>query len=297
MFNAYLKKLLHSVKFRNRLILGLFLLPIAVTLALFFSSSSDEFSRMGTAVYQSVPQQANCAAGSRPGPAGATNGEATHEGIKYNVRTPLNYDPTIGHPLLMVYAPAKANRAKTEQLTGLTYAATSAGLIVAYADHPELSPSSTVELGTIPELIAQKWCIDAKRIFLTGHSDGGTVAMVLGFMAKSKLTPAAIAPSAAGVNHQDFYNRNCPAPLSVMIMHSAKDRLFPGFGIETSGWWAACNSCDPIPEKMSNGCVAYTGCADGVKTWYCEGDKPHAQWPALNGVMIEFFASSGTDDK
>lgn len=117
----------------------------------------------------------------------------------------------------MVYAPAGANRARTDKLTGLTYEATTAGFIVAYADHPELSPTTTVQLGTIPGLIAQKWCVDQKRIYLTVHSDGGTVSMALAFMAGTKHIPSAIAPSAAGINYGDLSDRSCPDPISVMI--------------------------------------------------------------------------------
>jgi len=37
--------------------------------------------------------------------------------------------------------------------------------------------------------------------------------------------------------------------------------------------------------------MAYSGCAKGVKTWYCEGDKPHAQWPGMNDTLLDFLLS------
>ncbi len=152
MFKAFLDK------FKTTVIKLLFVLPILITLFIFFSEDSDTFSQTANASYSGDKYQARCAAGSRPGEAGAVNGESTGEGIKYNIRMPLNYDPTIAHPLLIVYSPAGPNRAKIEKMTGLTLKATSTGFIVAYADHPELSPTSTIELGTIPGLIAKKWC-------------------------------------------------------------------------------------------------------------------------------------------
>lgn len=297
MITTYLKSLKTSVSFRNVVIILLFLAPALIIMAIFFSDESEEFTQMGVASYNAEANQARCANGARLGKAGASYGESTGEGIKFNVRTPLNYDSTIAHPLLMVYAAAGSNRAKTEKFTALTFEATTAGFIVAYADHPALSPTTTIELGTIPGLVAQKWCIDEKRVFITGHSDGGTATMALAFMAGTKQIPAAIAPSAAGINYQDLYNRKCPDPLPVMIMHSTNDHLFPNYGVEASGWWAACNKCDPIPEKKDNGCVAYTGCARGVKTWYCEGDKLHAQWPGMNTALLQFFAATGRAGK
>lgn len=291
MFKAYLDKLKAAPSIRNNVFKLLFVLPILLTLIVFFSEDNDQYSQAGSASYAGANPQ--CVAGKLDGESGAVNGESTLEGIKYNIRTPLNYDATIAHPLLVVFSPAGSNRAKTEKTTALTLKATTAGFIVAYADHPELSPTSTIELGTIPDLIAKQWCIDQERIFVTGHSDGGTAAMALAFMAGTKQIPKAIAPSAAGIDYQDLRDHTCPDPIPVMIMHSVNDRLFPKYGRQTSGWWATCNQCEPIPEKLANGCMAYSGCAKGVKTWYCEGDKPHAQWPGINETLLDFLVSVG----
>jgi polyhydroxybutyrate depolymerase len=293
MFEDYLDKLKMATPFQKNAFKLLFLLPIVITLIVFFSEDNDEYSQIGSASYAAENTTPQCAAGTRSGESGAINGESTLEGIKYNIRTPLNYDPTVAHPLLMVYSPAGSNRAKTEKTTALTLKATTAGFIIAYADHPDLSPTSTIELGTIPGLMAKQWCIDEKRVFVTGHSDGGTAAMALAFMAGTKQIPKAIAPSAAGIDYQDLRDHKCPDPIPVMVMHSVNDHLFPKYGQQSSGWWAACNQCEPIPEKISNGCMAYSGCAKGVKTWYCEGDKPHAQWPGINDTLLDFLVSVG----
>ncbi len=282
---------------RNIIILAILLMPIVLTFTVFFGEDSSEYTAMGNAVYGSGPNTVRCEPGSRNGDSGATYGESTLDGIKYNVRTPMNYKATVAHPLIVVYSPAGSNRAKTEKMTHLTMEATSAGYIIAYADHPELSPTSTIELGTIPGLISKKWCIDNNRIFLTGHSDGGTASMALAFMAGTKDIPTAIAPSAAGIHYNDLYNHECPEPISVMVMHSENDHLFPGYGVESSGWWAACNQCSPIPDELENGCISYPGCKNGVTTWYCEGSELHAHWPGINSTIIEFFSSSSRSNK
>jgi polyhydroxybutyrate depolymerase len=280
---------------------------------------------------------ADCQPGSKPGPAGASDEEETDDGIRFSVRTPTNYKDTVAHPLLVVYAPAGRDREETEAFTHLTREAAAAGFIVAYADHRRLSPEEAVRLAQLPKAVEEKWCIDSKRVFLTGHSDGGTTTMAIAFFNGTKHIPAAIAPSAVGIRGDDLADRNCVKPIPVMMMHSRRDKLFPNYGKEAIEWWANCNKCatkkynledrkalsgkpmrwesyyrheleqkakdlkigqplpNTIPVQGVEGCVAYSGCKDGVQTWYCEGSGPHPEWPGRNKAMIEFFKAVKTD--
>lgn len=241
--------------------------------------------------YSSAPAAPRCEAGQRTGLAGAIDGKVSAEGIRYMVRTPANYDATVAHPLLMVYAPAGQSRWGTERFMGLTTMATGAGFVVSYADHKQLNIPTVEQLGTIPGLVAKEWCIDEKRVVVTGHSDGGTASMALAVLDKTKKIPAAIAPSAAGWTGKDLESFQCPDPIPVMIMHGKNDTLFPGWGAQTSAWWAKCNHCDVTKTKpLEGGCLVYQGCASGGATLYCEGAGSHRDWPNLNRVMLEFFA-------
>ncbi len=233
----------------------------------------------------------HCPVGSRPGPAGATDGKLSADGIRYMVRTPSNYDATFEHPLLMVYAPAGQSRWASERFVGLTTAATGAGFVVVYADHRQLNIPAIEELGTIPGLVAREWCIDERRVYATGHSDGGTASLALAVLDKTKKIPAAIAPSAAGWTGKDLESFQCRDPMPVMIMHGKNDSLFPGWGAQTSARWAGCNHCDVTKTKpVEGGCRAYQGCASGGTTLYCEGTGTHRDWPNLNRMMLEFFS-------
>jgi len=265
------------------------LLSVAALLALVGCSDSTP----GDYAYPPGSGAPACGSDSRNGQAGVTNGEWTSKGFRFNVRTPANYNPWIAHPLLMVYAPAGLSAEANERFTGLTKVATSAGFVVAYADHVRNTIPVIEELSTIPALVAKKWCTDTARVYLTGHSDGGTVAMAIAVMDKTKHIPAAIAPNAAGFTKADLAEFTCRSPLPVMIMHSAKDRLFPGFGAEAAAWWAACNRCDRRSRGMADRCVTYPNCAEAVTTRYCEGNSPHSRWPGLNQSMIDFFTAAG----
>ena len=247
---------------------------------------------LGEAVYAVDNNTLRCEPGTKPGNASANNDEKTSAGIRYMVKTPVNYNSSIAHPLLMVYAPGGRNRYESEDYMYLTQEGTAAGFIVAYADHRKMTPEAIEELAEIPGLIEKKWCIDKKRIFLTGHSDGGTIAMGIAFIKGTKHIPAAIAPSAVGIRGDDLKEQSCPNPLPVMVMHSSHDTLFPGYGKETIQWWAACNGCETVsPVKDADGCVTYTGCKNNVTTRYCEGTGTHPEWPGKNKAIIDFFRS------
>ena len=104
----------------------------------------------------------------------------------YNVRTPANYDAGIAHPLLVVYAPAGANARQNEALTRLTSAATREGFIVAYASNRSMSVETVIKFSKLPAGVAGKWCIDLRRVYATGHSDGGTVSTAIAVLDETK---------------------------------------------------------------------------------------------------------------
>ncbi len=232
-----------------------------------------------------------CEAGAKTGEAGHTDGLTNDGGLVFNVRTPDDYDPTIGHPLVMVYSPAGGDEDITEQFTGLTPDATDRGYVIAYADH--VTPDSwdaIIDLGTIPGEIIELWCIDEERVYITGHSDGGSIATLLGGVDDlMEPRPAAIAPSAAGASGDFLESLDCPAPLPVMVLHSSGDTLFEGMGAEAVAWWSGCSSCAGTLDPLADGCVPYESCDDGVEIQYCEGTAAHGVWPDLNDSMLDFF--------
>ena len=232
---------------------------------------------------------ARCQSGSRLGPTGKSNHEQIASGIYFSVRTPLNYDNTIQHPLVIVYAPGGKNRLQNERITGLTQEMTKKGFVVAYVDNHPLSIPVINDLSTIPKAIEKKWCIDTAKMFLTGHSDGGTVTAAIGYLPKTKHIPQAIAPSAAGIRKKDLANFDCPDPISILVMQKEDDTLFPNYSKELADWWATCNSCENQATPLRKGCVEYLNCDKNVKTLFCETPGEHQEWSSMNNVMINFF--------
>jgi polyhydroxybutyrate depolymerase len=228
----------------------------------------------------------------KDGPPEGASGERGPAGLDYDVRIPAGYDATVGHPLLVVYSPAGVTQPlQTEQFTGLTPSAGARGYIVAYVNHTVPDTARFADAGRIPELVAARWCVDSARVYLTGHSDGGTVASVVVLDQLSSLPPAAIAPSAAGVPAGYLAQSGCPPTTPVMVLHSKNDGLFtpPEFGSGAADWWASCATCGAAGAPLANGCVSYEGCGDGVDVQYCEGFGSHGQWPPMNDAMLDFF--------
>jgi len=238
------------------------------------------------------PSVPGCAPGEMTGSSAGSDEEATAEGLGFHVRVPASYDPTVRWPLIVVYAPAGADASDTEGFVNLTPVATERGYLVAYADH--VSPDDLEAAGcpTIPALVASKWCVDDRRVYLTGHSDGGSIAMMM--VVHEQVSPAAIAPSAAPVWVGGQVP--CPPAVSIMLMHSAVDALCPATGVEDrcggdlAYWWASCDQCGLSPgEPLPNGCIAYAGCQAGTEVQFCQGDLPHGYWPGLEESIVDFF--------
>ena len=233
----------------------------------------------------------NCPSGEKPGKAGLTDDNKISNGASYNLRTPSNYQKTVAHPLIVVFAPAGINARRSERYVHLTQEATSAGFIIAYANNIRLSLKAIDKLSKIPSDVQENWCIDPSRIYYTGHSDGGSISNALSFLPTATTKPAAIAPSASGIDGESLKTYDCPTPLPVMVFHNTDDSHFEGFGKQSADWWANCNQCDDeLAEADKNGCRAYKNCPSAAsQTYYCEGPGSHEDWPSKNHVILDFF--------
>lgn len=286
---------LRSVVSRNEYILkypALFFVSFAVLASACAPPNPKDFP-LGTFDY-STSQWASCVSGERAGLAGRSNDETHSSGHKFSVRTPDNYDATRQHPLIIVYSPARYHRHRTEHFVGLTTSATRGGFIIAYVDSLRLSEAAINLLSQIPLQVAKKWCVDKTRIYLTGHSDGGTVSNAIAFLPNMPFRPRAVAPSAAGIRANDMNAQQCPVALSVMTLQNSADSLFPGYGRELATWWARCNKCSAqtkSPVIVPRGhCNVYPDCINDVETMVCTSPGVHGAWPDANKDILDFFS-------
>lgn len=218
-------------------------------------------------------------------------------GNRYLVKAPANYDGSRSHPLLVVFSPAGASAEDNERFTRLTPVATKKGFVVAYiASRPMSLASVKAQADVVPTLM-RRWCIDPKRVFFAGHSDGGTVSTVLVLLPETRGVAKGIAVSAAGILPSDAQTMGCPSvPLKVLLMHGEQDTHFPGYGRQMAQWWSQCFRCTGEKKELdAKGCRSYTGCGSS-ELKFCEGSGGHTSWPAMESEMLDFFLSEQPDD-
>ncbi len=119
------------------------------------------------------------------------------------------------------------------------------------------------------DVLEEGRCIDRRRLFATGMSNGGFFANLLGCALADRLT--AVAPVAGALA---LPGCTPAAPMPVLLVYGRADRVVPAELIAGARrWWAGVDGCGAPLER--DGCLRYAEC-DLV---YCEGPQGH-RWPA-----------------
>ncbi len=187
-----------------------------------------------------------------PSLAGAADqrGVLVHEGLErgYLLHVPAALDASRPVPLVLALHGGGGTGARMVQLTGggFNTLADRDGFIVAYPDGLEkhwndgragvswrAHREGVDDVGFLAALIARladEWPVDARRVYVTGTSNGGMMAIRMGCELADKI--AAIAP-VIGAMPAALAPRCAPsAPLSVLFMNGVQDPLVPWEGGE-----------------------------------------------------------------
>jgi polyhydroxybutyrate depolymerase len=145
----------------------------------------------------------------------------------------------------------------------------------------DLRPGDTYDLGFVGALLdtlEREYCVDRRRIFATGMSNGGFFANLLGCLMADRL--AAVAPVAGALAL-----RGCtPArPMPVLLIYGRGDHIVRPEMIEGArDWWAETDRCGAPAE--ADGCRQYADC--GLVA--CAGTQGH-WWPSGTTERIWHF--------
>ena len=228
----------------------------------------------------------------------------------YRLHVPPSYDGSVPFPLV-VSLHGFTNTAEGHEANGLNAEADERGYLVV---RPNGTPSvfgvgnawnagsccqgGVDDVGFLRRVVedaSARACVDRRRIYATGMSNGGFMTHRLGCEAADLF--AAIAP-VAGVMLIDDCSPSRPLP--VLHFHGTGDTFVPfdggastigGFMFpsvsDTIDFWVQHNGCDATPaETFRNAaahCDSYTGCDAGVEVTLCTIDGGAHCWPGSDG--------------
>ncbi|HET8846011.1 MAG TPA: PHB depolymerase family esterase, partial [Ktedonobacteraceae bacterium] len=266
-------------------------------------------------VTATLPGQASGCGNASPVKAGTTEQEAVpvdpqvSQGATtrtYLLHVPVDYQPQLPLPLLLIFHGRGSNAAEIEGYSGFSQLADRERFIAVYpqglpnADGEAFWDSFVPATAGIDEVafvnivlndVEQKLCVDTRRIDATGFSNGGNMTGMLACQLANRI--AAFAPIAG--NFFDF-KQGCHPGRAVALLnsHGTADDVVPyngdngRYGVQD--WleqWAELDGCaaDPITFSQVSKVVAmqWTDCQEDVAIFhYRVLDEKHT-WPKTLG--------------
>jgi polyhydroxybutyrate depolymerase len=208
---------------------------------------------------------------------------------QYVVHIPPGYTGTSRVPLMLVIHGAHNTPALVRGWSQMDLVSNQNGFIVVYPAGVDCwnagftIPSCTAapdDVGFLKSVVSDvesNTCIDTKRVFATGISNGSMMAQFLGCQAADVF--AAVGGVSGGVG------RCSPSrPLSVFYVHGTADATIPYSSAQPNvTGWANRDACGSTPVQTYNqgstSCVTYQGCAAGNEVEFCTVTGMGHCWP------------------
>lgn len=215
------------------------------------------------------------------------------------VHFPAAYDGNKPLPVVLDFHGRGMTPDQENLMTGMNAKGDSAGFV---SVHPAgvgntwnaalcCSPASTENVDDVgfvralTEELEKKFCVDPKRFFATGISNGGFITNRLACELSDRI--AAIAPVAGQLLSAPCSPKR---PVAVMHFHGTSDTVVPyggGLGMpaieQSVKAWAGRNACSASPKqtysKGDTTCVTYEQCKDGADVTLCTVQEGGHTWP------------------
>jgi polyhydroxybutyrate depolymerase len=218
----------------------------------------------------------------------------------YVVHLPPSYDGSKRAPLVLNWHGYTSNAAQQQAFSGFDLVADEEGMVVVYPNSVDASwnagsccSSATTrdDVGFARALVAEissKACVDSKRIYSTGMSNGGFMSFRLGCEAADLF--AAVAPVAGKIGVPGCRPSR---PIPLLAIHGTADTLVPyttgGLSPDmltvpdTAKKWADLDGCTQGPDKgFERGnahCEGWTSCGGGTAVTLCTVEGGGHCWP------------------
>jgi polyhydroxybutyrate depolymerase len=211
---------------------------------------------------------------------------------EYNVHVGDTVDPSAPAPLVLNFHGMNNTPALQESFSRMKGVADDHGFVVVYPKGLDnsfnaggccgASASNDVDdLGfsrAIVTDVSARMCIDARRVYATGFSNGGYMSHLLGCRASDVF--AAVAPVAAGMGISDCAPDR---PVPVIAFHGTSDSVVShATGAAAVAGWRQRNGCSNTPERESVGssyCDRWRECDDAVEVQMCSIAGWNHLWP------------------
>jgi polyhydroxybutyrate depolymerase len=270
---------------------------------------------------------------------GRVSKSLTHQGLQrdYHLYIPSSYRHSAATPLVIALHGGGGNGPKMEKLSRLSLLADQYGFIVAYPDAVEhhwndgrglskyRSQREKIDdvgfISGMMDAIAGDYHMDAKRVYVTGASNGAMMSLRLGCELADRI--AAIAP-VIGSMPENLVAQCAPArPLPLIMINGTEDPLVPWEGgyvhvfrkklgkiisvQQTIDFWVARNGCSPNPQismvpdtEPDDGTrvqkSAYLQCTDGAGVvLYAIKGGGHT-WPGGYQYLPKFLIGATSRD-
>lgn len=149
----------------------------------------------------------------------------------------------------------------------------------------DLRPDQTTDRDFVRRLLDRleaDRCVDRRRIYATGFSNGGFVASLLACQLAGRFAAVASVSGALDLG------ACAPArPVPILFIYGSGDRVVPPELVRRGvDWWVARNGC--AGTGTGEGCTRWKGCAADVAA--CEGRQGHRWPPDATDRIWRFFA-------
>jgi polyhydroxybutyrate depolymerase len=265
------------------------------------------------------PSTTSPGAGRRPLPAGTTRRQLRVGGSvrSYLIHVPPRYDGVSPLPVVVTFHGFGANAQAQLALSGFASVADRNGFVVVapesrgpgwdFLTPPSRPRSDAAFVVALLRDLGSAACIDARRRYATGISNGAAVVFALAY---GDVGGFAAYGAVAGTFYSPLCDRAPPQP--IVYFHGAADRLVPidggrVFGVtvapasQTMGQWAAHNGCVADPRRSvitpDVTLLTWSGGRDGADVHYYTIAGGGHSWPgapAAIGLVTDRFLGRTT---
>jgi polyhydroxybutyrate depolymerase len=200
----------------------------------------------------------------------------------YDLFVPSGYDPDVAAPLVLNFHGLLGWPVQQAEFSGFDASAEPRGMLVAYPAGIGSSFNSGACCGdayaqdvddvgfarALVDEVSRTYCVDPRRVFVTGMSNGGHMAHLLACVAADVFAAGA---SVTGVLQLAPADCTPARPISMLDFHGNSDLIVP-YGGGGPGY-------PPVPDMMS-AWAARDGCAAASGVVFEQDDMRCETWPA-----------------